>query len=85
MQFVHGPITALLCLSLLGPSTSILAQNPPAPSSQPTQSANRPAPRPAYQSSQVQGDDRILLLAAEFCAVSPHLPCSATFWPLRKA
>jgi uncharacterized protein (DUF1800 family) len=52
MQFFQAPLTAVLCLSLVGQSLSAVAQ------AGSPDSADRN--RPAYRSAQLQGDERIL-------------------------
>jgi uncharacterized protein (DUF1800 family) len=56
MERFNGPIAALMCASLLIPSAPMQAQQTSASS----QSGTHPAPRPAYQSGQLHGDERIL-------------------------
>jgi uncharacterized protein (DUF1800 family) len=51
-----GSIAALMCLSLVSPSAPALAQSSP----QTSPSPKHPASRPAYQSGQLHGDERIL-------------------------
>src|ERR1700690_3531447 len=51
-----GPLTILMCLSLVAPPFPALAQTAPKPSQVP----NHPTARPAYQSGQLHGDERIL-------------------------
>ncbi len=55
MQFFHGPLTALLCLSLITPAGS--AQSLVSDSNQPTKHASG---RTAYHSTELRGDTRIL-------------------------
>ncbi|MGA7859886.1 MAG: DUF1800 domain-containing protein [Terracidiphilus sp.] len=57
MQFLQGPIAALLSLGLLAPSSPVLAQ---APSASSDQTGIHPRARAPYQSNQLQGDERIL-------------------------
>jgi uncharacterized protein (DUF1800 family) len=56
MERFNGPIAAFMCASLFVPSVPAQAQQT-SPSSQ---SSNHPAGRQAYQSGQLQGDERIL-------------------------
>ncbi len=53
MKHLQGPIAALLCLSLLTPAGPGSAQSPAA-------SEGQAKTRPAYQSGQLRGDERIL-------------------------
>jgi len=57
MERLKGAMAVLLCLILSMPSGSALAQTAPVAASQ---SPARPAPRQAYQSGELRGDDRIL-------------------------
>ena len=52
----RGPIAALMCLTLVSPSAPVLAQNASAPGL----ASKHPVARPAYQSGQLHGDERIL-------------------------
>jgi uncharacterized protein (DUF1800 family) len=57
MRFLQAPISALLCLGLVYPTSPVLAQSVlPSGSASTTQSKARPA----YRSTQLQGDARIL-------------------------
>ncbi len=60
MQLLQGPIASLLILGLLGSTTEAGAFAQSSPPIQPDQAASRPRTRPAYQSGQLRGDDRIL-------------------------
>ena len=57
MQFIQAPITAVLCLSLLGSSVPGIAQAPSAAQADPP---SHPKARSEYRSNQLRGDDRIL-------------------------
>jgi uncharacterized protein (DUF1800 family) len=57
MQSARGTFAVLMCLSLLSPSAPLVAETEAQAASQ---APKRPAPRTAYQSSQLQGDARIL-------------------------
>jgi uncharacterized protein (DUF1800 family) len=61
MQFLHGPLTAVLCLSLVCPAA-------PAQSlfSDPNQPAKHTSGRAEYHSTQLQGDARILHALSRF-------------------
>ena len=60
MQCLRGPLAALVCLSLLTPSEFGLAQATPASLSRAAASDVHSTGRPAYHSTQIQGDERIL-------------------------
>ncbi|HKD60355.1 MAG TPA: DUF1800 domain-containing protein [Terracidiphilus sp.] len=51
MQFLQGPLTAVLCLSLLSQPVAFAGSDKPAP---------KQGPRAEYRSTQLQGDERIL-------------------------
>ena len=53
MQLIQGPLTAILCLSLLSPAAPGLAQAS-------STLASHPGARQPYQSTQLRGDERIL-------------------------
>jgi uncharacterized protein (DUF1800 family) len=55
MRLFKGPLTAVLCLSLTGTSTPGFSE-----------AASTPAARPAYRSTQLQGDARILHVLNRF-------------------
>jgi len=55
MQYVRSGLAALMCLTLCMPTAPGRAQSTPQQAH-----ASRPASRPAYQSGQLQGDERIL-------------------------
>ncbi len=57
MQFIQAPITALLCLSLLGSSVPGVSQTSAAAGDS---AAGKRSARPDYRSGQLRGDDRIL-------------------------
>ena len=57
MERFKGTLAVLVCISLSGPYPSALAQANPSPTDQ---AAKRPPVRPAYQSGQLHGDERIL-------------------------
>ena len=66
MQFCHGPLTAVLCLSLIcpaAPAQSLLSDSAP---SAPDRAQKHASERPPYHSTQLQGDARILHALSRF-------------------
>jgi uncharacterized protein (DUF1800 family) len=60
MESFRGTFAVLLCCTLCAPAPFGFAQSAPASPAQPDQAANKPSHRAAYQSGQLQGDERIL-------------------------
>jgi uncharacterized protein (DUF1800 family) len=57
MQRFKATLAGLMCVSLIGPSAPAFAESVPSPDNQ---SGNGTSHRPAYQSGQLHGDERIL-------------------------